>query len=146
MEVLVLAALLQETYLFQPHPCKARHEFDTHVTAKILVTAIHTLGETFFVTRGQDKVSWRPNLLRVWFSVGPPPIFAETLILSIPFRRLSSSVIHSSECISTLSKWLFATFFFGFNNKGAVFGEHFATKRSRVNLGFPSGYLASLQF
>ena len=51
VEVLFFAPLLRDTYLFQPHPCVARHEFVTHVIAKILVAAIQTCGETIFVTR-----------------------------------------------------------------------------------------------
>ena len=35
VEVLFLVPLLRDTYLFQHHPCVTRHEFVTHVTAKI---------------------------------------------------------------------------------------------------------------
>ena len=41
----------------------------------------------------------------------------ETLVLSILSSRLSSSVIRSSWCLSTLSNWLFATFFIIFTVK-----------------------------
>ena len=57
VEVLFLFLLLRDTYLFQPHPYVARHEFVTHVTTKILVTAIQTRGETIFCYLGNETKS-----------------------------------------------------------------------------------------
>ena len=47
-----MAPLLRDTYLFQHHPYVARHEFVSHATAKILVAAIQTRGETTFCYPG----------------------------------------------------------------------------------------------
>ena len=56
MEVLFLAPLSQNTYLFQPHLYVVRHQFVPHVTAKILSAAVQTRGETFFCYPGNEHI------------------------------------------------------------------------------------------
>ena len=57
VEVLILTPLLRDTYLIQPHPCVARHECVTQVTAKTLLTARKTRGETIFCYPGNETKS-----------------------------------------------------------------------------------------
>ena len=57
VEVLFLVPLSQDMYLFQPHLCVVCHQFVPHITAKILVAAIQTRGETFFCYPGNKAHS-----------------------------------------------------------------------------------------
>ena len=52
-----MVPLVRDTYLFQPYLYVACHEFVTHVTAKILVAAIQTRGETNFCYSGNKTKS-----------------------------------------------------------------------------------------
>ena len=52
VEVLFLASLLQDKYLFQPHLCDFCHQFVPHVTAKILVAAIQNSWRDIFCYPG----------------------------------------------------------------------------------------------
>ena len=49
-----MVPLVRDTYLFQPYLYVACHEFVTHVTAKILVVVVQTLGETVFCYSGNE--------------------------------------------------------------------------------------------
>ena len=60
--------LSQDTYLFQPHLCVVRHQFVPHVTAKILVAAIQTRGETIFCYPGNEHILEAAKLV-TWVGV-----------------------------------------------------------------------------